>query len=105
MNLLMFQVGGIGGTLVEVLKDVSFNMCPATVEQNMDLIESLKNRKIINGFRGQPALNKPLFADILTRVSSIMAECDIIKEIDINPLVQSHNGDLTAVDSVFTLKH
>ncbi|KAK8815390.1 hypothetical protein WA158_003602 [Blastocystis sp. Blastoise] len=98
----IYYYSGIGGTLVEVLKDVSFNMCPSTVEQNMDLINSLKNQKILNG--GQPALNKPLFADILTRVSSIMAECGQIKEIDINPLVQSHDGSLTAVDSVFTLR-
>ena len=49
-------------------------------------------------FRGQPALNRAKFAEYVATVS------EKIKEIDINPLIQLHDGSLTAVDSVFTLK-
>ena len=56
-------------------------------------------------FRGQPALNKQKFGEYIATISEIMSQCDIIKEIDINPLIQLHDGSLTAVDSVFTLKH
>lgn len=55
-------------------------------------------------FRGQPALNKQLFAQYTSAISRIMAECPQVSEIDINPLIQSHDGSMTAVDSVFKLK-
>ena len=55
-------------------------------------------------FRGQPALNKQLFAQYTSSISRIMSECPQVSEIDINPLIQGHDGSLTAVDSVFKLK-
>ena len=56
-------------------------------------------------FRGQPALNKKLFAQYTSAISRIMEQCPQVSEIDINTLIQSHDGNLTAVDSVFRLKH
>lgn len=56
-------------------------------------------------FRGQPALNKQLFASYTSAISRIMEQCPQVSEIDINPLIQSHDGSMTAVDSVFRLKH
>ena len=55
-------------------------------------------------FRGQPALNRAKFAEYIATVSEIMTQCEQIKEIDINRLIQLHDRSLTAVDSVFTLK-
>ena len=55
-------------------------------------------------FRGQPALNKQLFAQYTSSISRIMSECPQVSEININPLIQGHDGSLTAVDSVFKLK-
>ena len=98
-------VSGLGGVLVEVLKDVVFNMCPVGVEEATASLDRLKTQKMLKGFRGQPALNKQKFGEYIATISEIMSQCDIIKEIDINPLIQLHDGSLTAVDSVFTLKH
>lgn len=59
---------------------------------------------IKGSFRGQPALNKPLFAQYISSLSRIMEQCPQVSEIDINPLIQSHDGSMVAVDSVFRLK-
>ena len=98
-------VSGLGGVMVEILKDVVFNMCPVSVEEAVMSLDRLKTQKMLKGFRGQPALNKQKFGEYIATISEIMSQCDIIKEIDINPLIQLHDGSLTAVDSVFTLKH
>ena len=98
-------VSGLGGVMVEILKDVVFNMCPVGVEEATASLDRLKTQKMLKGFRGQPALNKQKFGEYIATISEIMSQCDIIKEIDINPLIQLHDGSLTAVDSVFTLKH
>ena len=98
-------VSGLGGVMVEILKDVVFNMCPVSVEDATASLDRLKTQKMLKGFRGQPALNKQKFGEYIATISEIMSQCDIIKEIDINPLIQLHDGSLTAVDSVFTLKH
>ena len=98
-------VSGLGGVMVEILKDVVFNMCPASVEEAAMSLDQLKTQKMLNGFRGQPALNRAKFAEYIATISQIMAECPSIREIDINPLIQLHDGSLTAVDSVFTLSH
>ena len=50
-------------------------------------------------------MNKQLFAQYTSSISRIMSECPQVSEIDINPLIQGHDGSLTAVDSVFRLKH
>ena len=65
----------------------------------------MKRRGLNARFRGQPKLNKELFAKYTSALSRIMAECPQVSEIDINPLIQSHDGSMTAVDSVFRLKH
>ena len=109
-------VSGLGGVMVEVLKDVVFNMCPVSVEDAALSLKNLKNTRLVEGywinskydfrsFRGQPALNKQLFASYTSSISRIMHECPQVSEIDINPLIQSHDGSMTAVDSVFRLKH
>ena len=107
-------VSGLGGVMVEILKDVVFNMCPVSVEDATLSLKNLKNERLVNGwarrvgvrrrFRGQPALNKKLFAQYTSAISRIMEQCPQVSEIDINPLIQSHDGNLTAVDSVFKLK-
>ena len=64
-----------------------------------------RDRPLERSFRGQPALNKPLFAQYISSLSQIMEQCPQVSEIDINPLIQSHDGSMVAVDSVFRLKH
>ena len=51
-------VSGLGGVMVEILRDVVFNMCPVSVEEAKMSLDNLKTQKMLNGFRGQPAVNR-----------------------------------------------
>lgn len=53
---------------------------------------------------GNKPLNQGLFARSVSAVSCLMKECPEIAELDINPLIQMKDGNLTAVDSVIKLK-
>ena len=59
----------------------------------------VKGRKL-----GFPPLNRGLFARSVSAVSCLMKECPEIKELDVNPLIQMKDGNLTAVDSVIKLE-
>ncbi len=62
------------------------------------IIERLKTRKLLNGFRGNPPLDKEAFAEILVKLGDLGLANPSIREIDINPLIIS-NGLPVAVDA------
>ncbi|MEL7589572.1 MAG: acetate--CoA ligase family protein [Prolixibacteraceae bacterium] len=78
---------GMGGILVEVLKDVTSGLAPLTICEAASMIKNLKAYKIIKGYRGQEGVDQRAFADILVRLSSLLRFATEIKEMDINPLL------------------
>lgn len=89
---------GMGGIMVEVMKDVTYGLAPLTFTEASSMIKNLKSYKIIEGYRGQPGVNQQKFAEIMVRLSSMLRFAVEIKEIDINPLLGS--GDkIVAVDA------
>ena len=89
---------GMGGILVEVLKDVTSGLAPLTICEAASMIKNLKSYEIIKGYRGQEGVNQRTFANILVRLSSLLRFATEIKEMDINPLLGS--GDkIVAVDA------
>ncbi len=93
---------GLGGVMAEILNDSVFAIAPLTHIQAMELIERLKNQKLINGFRGEQALDRYAFADILVRLGMLGYNNREIKEIDINPLIIC-KGQPIAVDASIIL--
>jgi len=88
-HMLMF---GLGGIYVEVLKDVSFRIAPLTKEEAYEMIEEIKGAKILEGVRGEPPYDKENIVDKILRLSQLVTDFPIIKEIDINPYVVKHQG-------------
>ena len=82
--VLMF---GLGGILVEVLKDVSFGVAPLSRSVAMRMIKDIKGYKILKGFRGSPAVNLEKLVDILINLSKLSLENHDIKEVDFNPVI------------------
>ena len=78
---------GIGGTMVELLHDVSFRICPITVRDAESMINELKYKKLLDEFRGEKAVNIKLIKNILVKVSNLPARNRKISELDINPLI------------------
>jgi acyl-CoA synthetase (NDP forming) len=93
-------VVGLGGILVELLRDSALSPAPVTPEEALSLLRQLKGFRLLEGFRGMAAVNIEKLADIVSRVSRFAADHrDGIAELDINPLICA--GDrIIAVDAL-----
>ncbi|PMP94952.1 MAG: acyl-CoA synthetase [Thermodesulfobacterium geofontis] len=90
-HMIMF---GLGGIYVEILKDVSFRITPLTKEEAYEMIEEIKGSKILEGVRGEAPYDKENLVDKILRLSQLVMDFPIIKEIDINPYVVKHQGGI-----------
>ena len=93
--VLMF---GLGGILVEVLKDVSFRIVPLARRDAREMIKEIKGYPILEGYRGQEPANLEKLEDALLKLSEFVEAHSEIKEIDLNPIFAYSDG-LTAVDA------
>jgi len=95
--LMMF---GMGGTMVEVLKDVSFYLAPLTAEEAKQMLVSTKTYQMLKGVRGQEGVDIGAIAEGLQRLSQLVTEFAQIQELDINPYVVGPEGTIPiAVDA------
>lgn len=93
-------VFGLGGVLVEVLKDVTFRLAPFGVDEARRMIREIKGYAILEGVRGQPPGDVDALAETLAQLSVFAAEnADHIASVDINPLLVLPNG-VVAVDGL-----
>ncbi len=94
---------GLGGVFVEVFKDVSFRIAPISEEDAMEMINEIKAKNLLHGFRGMPARDIRALVDILVKSSILMSEVKEITEMDINPVI-SYDKGAVAVDARFIIK-
>ncbi len=83
-HVIMF---GIGGTLVEMIKDIQFRACPITEKDADDMIDQLKFKQLLTGFRKTKSINLKLLKQLLIKTSRIPKRNKNIQELDINPLI------------------
>jgi len=93
---------GLGGIFTEILEDISFRVAPLSREDAMDMMESIRGKKILDAVRGKPPVDREALADILIAVGQIGMNYDQIREIDINPL-KILDGKPIAVDALIVL--
>lgn len=89
---------GLGGIFIEVLKDVQSSLAPIGIKEAKQMIKKLRGYKIIQGVRGQEAVNEDLYADQIARVSALVQAAPEIAEMDLNPLLGSSTA-VVAVDA------
>ena len=94
---------GLGGTMVEVLKDVTFRICPIEESDAENMIQELKTKQILYGVRGEKAVNINLLKRILVQASLIPKKHKNIEELDINPLIINEK-EAKAVDVRVSVK-
>lgn len=93
-------VFGLGGVLVEVLKDVSFRLAPFSVDEAHRMINEIRGRAVLDGVRGAPPSDIDAVARALAALSVFAANnADAISSIDINPFIVLPDGAL-AVDAL-----
>ncbi|BBO90209.1 acetate--CoA ligase family protein [Desulfosarcina ovata] len=83
---------GLGGTLVEALKDVTFRLAPMCIASAHNMIRSIKTFTVLQGVRGNPPSDLAAIKDCILRVSTLVANHPEISELDINPLIVYPDG-------------
>jgi len=97
---------GLGGTLVEAMKDVTFRLAPMWEISSEIMIRSIKAYSILKGVRGAPPCDIDSIKDCLLRLSQMVSEHPEIAELDINPLIVYPKGEGCVVaDSRILLKN
>ena len=100
--LMMF---GMGGIMVEVLKDVSFYLAPLSAEEARQMLVSTKTYQMLKGVRGQEGVDIEKIAEGLQRLSQLVTEFPQIQEMDINPYMAGPEGTTPiAVDARMSVK-
>jgi acyl-CoA synthetase (NDP forming) len=87
---------GLGGVLVEVLKDVTFRLAPATKEDALSMLDSIQAAEMLKGVRGGDAVDREAVTDIIVRVSQLVSDFPEIAEMDLNPVFASKTGAIAA---------
>jgi acetyltransferase len=78
---------GLGGVFVEILKDVRVKMIPVSKYDAMNMITNLKSYPVLKGIRGQNGINIEEYAEIISKISTLLQIAPEITELDINPLL------------------
>ena len=89
---------GLGGILVEVLKDVAFRIVPLEPKDAREMVREIKGFPVLEGVRGQPAADIASLEKIILRVSEFIEAHPEIEELDLNPVFAYSDGAL-AVDA------
>jgi len=98
--VLMF---GLGGILVEVLKDVSFRIVPVTERDAREMIREIKGYPMLEGYRGQKPASIPALEKLIVKVSKFVEENPQIKELDLNPIF-AYPDKAVAIDARIILE-
>jgi len=88
---------GMGGVLVEVLKDITFRLAPATKEDAGSMLDGIQAAEMLKGVRGGKPVNREALQDLIVRVSQLISDFPEISEMDLNPVFADENG-ATAAD-------
>ena len=94
---------GLGGVMVEILKDVSFRVLPIPRRSAQRMIAETKSHPILDGVRGDKPYDKKALVNLLVTCSEIIESYPQIQEMDLNPVIIHHEG-LSVVDARILLK-
>ncbi len=95
---------GAGGTNVEIMGDRAIALPPLNKFLAQELINDTRIAKMLGKFRSMAAVDMGALEDVLLRVSEMVCELPLLKEMDINPLILDENGVLAA-DARIVLEH
>ncbi|HEX7391295.1 MAG TPA: acetate--CoA ligase family protein, partial [Acidiphilium sp.] len=87
---------GMGGVLVEVLKDITFRLAPLDKDEAMSMIDGIQAADMLRGVRGAEPADREALADMIVRVSSLVSDFPEIAELDLNPVFATAKGAIAA---------
>ena len=87
---------GLGGVLVEVLKDITFRLAPATKEDALSMLDGIQAAEMLKGVRGSDPANRDAIAAIIVNVSRLITDFPEISEMDLNPVFATKSNAIAA---------
>jgi acetyl coenzyme A synthetase (ADP forming)-like protein len=87
---------GLGGVLVEVLKDITFRLAPATKDEALSMLDGIQAAEMLKGVRGGDPVNREALSNLIVRVSQLVSDFPEISEMDLNPVFASKDGAIAA---------
>jgi acetyl coenzyme A synthetase (ADP forming)-like protein len=87
---------GLGGVLVEVLKDITFRLAPASKEDAISMLDGIQAADMLKGVRGSDPVNREALSQLIVRVSQLVSDFPEISEMDLNPVFASKDGAIAA---------
>jgi acetyl coenzyme A synthetase (ADP forming)-like protein len=87
---------GLGGVLVEVLKDITFRLAPATKQDALSMLDGIQAHEMLKGVRGSDPVNRDAIADIIVNVSRLISDFPEIAEMDLNPVFATKTNSIAA---------
>jgi acetyl coenzyme A synthetase (ADP forming)-like protein len=87
---------GLGGVLVEVLKDITFRLAPATKQDALSMLDGIQAHEMLKGVRGSDPANRDAIAGIIVNVSRLITDFPEIAEMDLNPVFATKDAAIAA---------
>src|SRR5882762_7048929 len=87
---------GMGGVLVEVLKDITFRLAPATTQDALSMLDGIQAHEMLRGVRGGDPVNREALADVIVKVSQLVSAFPEIVELDLNPVFATKKDAIAA---------
>jgi acetyl coenzyme A synthetase (ADP forming)-like protein len=87
---------GLGGILVEILKDVTFRLAPVSEREALAMLDGIRAAEILHGVRGGAAVDRQALARVIVAVSQIVTDFPEIRELDLNPVFAHRTGAAAA---------
>ena len=92
---------GLGGIFIEILKDVTFRVCPVKRADIEEMLTEIQGIKMLQGYRGQPRCDVNAIIDIILQISRLALDYSVITEIDLNPIIVYEKGAIVVDAKIF----
>ncbi|MGH7044639.1 MAG: acetate--CoA ligase family protein, partial [Acetobacteraceae bacterium] len=87
---------GLGGILVEVLKDITFRLAPASEADALSMLDGIQAAEMLRGVRGGAAVDRAALAGVIVKVSQLVSDFPEITELDLNPVFATEHSAVAA---------
>jgi len=87
---------GLGGVLVEILKDITFRLAPATKADALSMLDGIQAHDMLKGVRGGDPVNRDALAEVIVKVSQLVTDFPEIVELDLNPVFATKKDAVAA---------
>ena len=83
---------GLGGVQVELFRDVVFRVAPLRDTEAAAMLDQIRARALLDGFRGAAPVDRAALTEVILRVSALVSALPEVIEVDLNPVVALPRG-------------